>query len=198
MAANRLSRAFSRREKIMVLILAVIAVIAFYYFAVVQTVASTTAANDAALADIEDQIAVQNVISEKYAKMEAELEGLGSLDQLPEVASYDNLSNELQELNGVLAAATSYDLSFTAPEVEGETIRRVVNVSFTTPNYGSALSIVEALQNGKYRCEIRDISLTSKILANGSIDSVTGTLKVTYYETTVGANNLNGLNEKKS
>ncbi len=197
--ANRLmSRSFTKREKIMILVLAVLLVVASYYFFVVQNVALTKASNTAKLEEVQDQMTVQTTIASMRNKMEQELGSMGDVNSLPVIATYDNLRNELDELNGVLAKASSYDLKLAQPTLEGETVRRVVTLTFTTPNYDTAMAIVEGLQNGKYRCEISDFALTGKMLASGSVESVSGTLSITYYETTAGATNTNGLVEKKS
>lgn len=196
---NRLmSRAFTRREKVMMLVLAVLLLTAAYYFFVVQNVASIKATNATQLQEVEDQIAVQNTISSMRSKMQQELDKMGDRRELPVIAAYDNLSNELDELNGLLATATSYDMKLSQPNLEGDTVRRVVALSFTTPSYDSAMTIISRLQSGSYRCVITDFSMVGKMLANGSIESVSTTLSMTYYETTVGATNLNGLVEKKA
>lgn len=195
MATNILSRAFSKREKGLLLVLVFVLIAAVYYFGVVVNVQNTKTANEQEIASIQDDIAVQQRITELRTKMENELESLGSLSDLPQVAVYDNVSNEISELNGVLSSASDFDISFETPTLEGDTIRRNVKVSYTVPNYTEALSIVDKLQNGKYRCEVTNFNLTAKFLANGSIESVSGSLDITYYETAVGSNNLNGLQE---
>lgn len=195
MAINVMSRSFTKREKGLFLILAIALIAVVYYFGVVVNVQNTKAANEEEIASIQNDIAVQEKITELRTKMEYELESLGSLSELPQVAVYDNVSNEISELNGVLSSASDYDISFETPTLEGDTIRRNVKVSYTVPNYTEALSIVDKLQNGKYRCEVTNFDLTAKLLANGSIESVSGSLDITYYETAVGATNLNGLQE---
>lgn len=194
--ASIFKRSFSTIEKVLIAVLIVALLGAAYYFGVVKNVADTKAANEQALASLEDEIASQRSVNMLRTQMEAELGDLGSLSSLPVVATYDNVSNELAELNSILSKASAYDLKFSAPEKSGTTIRRVVSISFTTPNNESALNIIGELKNGPYRCEITDFSLTAKLLADGSVESVAGTMTVTYYETSIGAGNLNGVVEK--
>lgn len=53
------------------------------------------------------------------ARMKAELlEALGEDGTLPVVAVYDNIRNELNELNALMGGATTYNLSFAQPTVE--------------------------------------------------------------------------------
>lgn len=191
-----LNRSFSTREKVLLLVLAVVLVIGAYYFLVVKNVADTLTANQQQLEEIQIQIDAQNTIAQARSRMEAELAELGDGESLPEVAVYDNIRNELNELNALMASATSYDLTFDQPELEGSLVRRTVSVSFTVPTYRAALDVVKALENGSYKCLIEDFALNGKLLPDGSVESVSATMSVTYVETTNGSTNLGGLPEE--
>lgn len=191
-----LNRSFSTREKVLILVLGILLIVACYYFLVVKNVADTSAANDLKLTEIKTEIEAQTSLATARTKMEGELAGLGDVANLPEVAVYDNIRNELDELNALMAGATTYDLKFAQPVLTDTLVRRPVTVSFTTPTYAAALEVVRALENGSYRCEITDFSLTGKLLADGSVESVASTLNVTYLETTKDSTNLSGLVEK--
>ena len=193
---SALNRSFSTREKVLLLVLAVVLVIGAYYFLVVKNVADTLTANQQQLEEIQIQIDAQNTIAQARSRMEAELAELGDGESLPEVAVYDNIRNELNELNALMASATSYDLTFDQPELEGSLVRRTVSVSFTVPTYRAALDVVKALENGSYKCLIEDFALNGKLLPDGSVESVSATMSVTYVETTNGSTNLGGLPEE--
>lgn len=189
-----LNRSFSTREKVLLLILAIVLVLGAYYFLVIKNVADTLAANQAELQQVQLDIDQQTALAAARSAMEREL---AESEDLPEVAVYDNIRNELNELNTLLASAATYDVTFEPPELEGTLVRRSVSVSFTVPDYLSALNMVRALENGSYRCAISDFSLDGKMLADGSVESVSATLDVTYYETTKGSANLSGLPESE-
>lgn len=191
-----LNRSFSTSEKVLMLVLAVLLVVACYYFLVVKNVADTIAANEDRLADIEISINAQEMLAADRARMKAELEALGEDGTLPVVAVYDNIRNELNELNALMGGATTYNLSFAQPTVEDKLVRREVTVSFTVPDYAAALDVVRKLKNGTYRCEITDFSVIGDMLADGTVDSVDAVLTVTYLETTNGAATTAGLVEK--
>ncbi|WP_241963780.1 hypothetical protein [Gordonibacter sp. 28C] len=193
-----LNRSFSTREKVLMLVLAVLLVAACYYFLVIKNVADTKLENDLQLQEIQQQIDTQTALAMARTRMEGELEKLGDVNKLPVVATYDNIRNELDELNALLAGVGTYDVKFGQPELEGELVRRPVTITYTVPSYDAALGIVQSLQNGSYRCDITDFTLTGKMLADGSIESVNATLDVTYFETTRGASNLSGLAEAKA
>ena len=172
-----LNRSFSTSEKVLMLVLAVLLVVACYYFLVVKNVADTIAANEDRLADIEISINAQEMLAADRARMKAELEALGEDGTLPVVAVYDNIRNELNELNALMGGATTYNLSFAQPTA-------------------AALDVVRKLENGTYRCEITDFSVIGDMLADGTVDSVDAVLTVTYLETTNGAATTAGLVEK--
>lgn len=178
------------------LVLVIVLLVAAYYFFVVRNVADTQAANAIEMEQVQSDIDLQNTLKQVYEKKQRELDELGALGSLPEVAAYDNLRNELDELNTILGQTSAYDIKFATPEIDGDLIRRVVNITFTAPSYGDAFSIVDQLQNGKYRCDVTDFTVTAQLLADGSVKSVNATLKVTYFETANGATSLNGLVEK--
>lgn len=193
-----LNRSFSTRETVLILVLVFLLIVACYYFLVVKNVADTMAANNAELASIEMNIDVQESLAADRARMKAELEALGDNETLPEVATYDNIRNELNELNALLGNATTYNLSFGQPTVEGQLVRRTVTASFTVPSYAEAIDTVRKLENGTYRCQITDFTMKGDLLANGSVSSVNATFNVTYLETTSGAANTSGLVEKEA
>ena len=186
-----LNRSFSTSEKVLMLVLAVLLVVACYYFLVVKNVA-----NEDRLADIEISINAQEMLAADRARMKAELEALGEDGTLPVVAVYDNIRNELNELNALMGGATTYNLSFAPPTVEDKLVRREVTVSFTVPDYAAALDVVRKLENGTYRCEITDFSVIGDMLADGTVDGVDAVLTVTYVETPTGAATSAGLVEK--
>lgn len=191
-----LNRSFSTREKVLILILAVLLVGTCYYYLVVKNVQDTLVANQTQLEEVNLKIEQQTALAAARSRMEAELAALGAEETLPEVAVYDNIRNELDELNALMSGAITYDLKFSQPTLEGSLVRRPVAVSFTVGDYASALDVVRKLENGSYRCEITEFTLTGKMLADGSIGSVSAALSVTYLETTNGATNLSGLAEQ--
>lgn len=193
-----LNRSFSGREKGLLLVLVVLLVGACHYFFVVKSVADTVAANEQQLEDIRLQVDQQTMLASVRQRMQAELDELGKQQPVPEVAVYDNLKNELDQLNALMASVITYDLKFEQSVLDGHLVRRPVTVSFTTSNYSAALDVVRALGNGAYRCEIMNFSMTGKLLADGSVESVASTFNVTYLETTNGSTNLGGLVEKSA
>ena len=193
-----LNRSFSTREKWLLLILALVLVAGAYYYLVVKNVTDTLIANQQQLEELQIQIDEQSSIALARGRMEAELAELGDGESLPEVAVYDNIRNELNELDALMATAASYDLTFDQPELDGSLVRRTVSVSFTVSDYRAALDVVKALENGTYKCLIENFALNGKLRADGSVESVSATMDVTYLESTNGSTNLGGLAQEET
>lgn len=193
MAHKLMNRTFSKREKVLLLIVALLAVVALYYFLIVKMLGEAQVAQAEQLENLEIQISVQKTLATNYAKMEHALAERAASGELSIVAIYDNVGNEINELNSVLAQTSAYSISWEQPVLDGQTVRRKVKISFTSPSYDSAISVISALQNGRYRCQVGDISLTGKMKADGSIESVAVSLSTVFYETTKGSTTTNGL-----
>lgn len=106
--------------------------------------------------------------SAKYAsmsKMQAELDEIFSngKDKVTEIAPYDNAKVVMSELNGILSQSLNYKLSFADPVVEADgTVRRTVGMSFSCNGYDSAKRIISNLCNSRWRCLMKNISVSGE------------------------------------
>ncbi len=193
MANKLMNRVFTKREKVLLLVVIVLVIAGLYYLLVIKNLGEAQAVQTEQLDTLKTQVAAQKTLASNYAKMEKVLSEMDSTDKLSIVASYDNVGNEINELNSVLAQTSAYNISWEQPALDGQTVRRKVKISFTSGSYDAAISVIDALQNGKYRCQVGDITLAGKMLADGTIESVAVSLSATFYETTNGATTTNGL-----
>ncbi len=193
MANKVITRSFSTREKILLLIMVILAIAALYYFGLVKNVIDAQAENTAKLDEIEIQTQAQTALAARYTSMQQRLDALGPDKNLPVVAVYDNLENELMDLYAILENTTDSALDFKKPTLSDKTVRREIKISFITANYDSAFAVVSALQDGKYRSLVNDITMNGKLYANGEVESVSTSLTVTFFETTSGSINTSGL-----
>ena len=190
-----LSHAFSTREKVLIGILVVILLIAFYYFMIVRGVSDRIESNEAELSEIQTELDIQNSIAAQRTKMEDELDSLGDSSNLAVVAVYDNFNNEFDELNGILDNAISFDLKFSEPIATGSLVRRDVVITFTSNSYADAMGYVQKIQDGSYRCLTTDMTMSTntKTTSTSAAGTITTTMSVTYFETTEGAETTAGL-----
>ena len=99
-----------------------------------------------------------------------------------EIPDYDNIEKVMLQLNGILAHAQEYSLSFgEITDAADGILSRPVELSFTAGSYTSAREIINQLYQCPYRCAVSDISEQAE--TNLSSDgTVQVDLTITFYE----------------
>lgn len=180
-----MGRSFTKREKVLLIILAVLLVGCFYYLFVLQPALNTISSAESRYTALQDEILIQQTVALKKAELQqqiAEAEAAGvNQKTLP---AYDNTKNELAALNGILAEANSYSITFADADTSQSLIRRGVSISFTTDSYAAAQSVLAKLINCQYSCLVTDITITAGSAGStSSTGSVSSTAAVTFFET---------------
>ncbi len=193
-------RDFTVREKIVLFLLALVAVAILYYLLVFTAAKNERIALEAEEQDIFTQIEVEETkatrlvtMKEFLASKPEELRGT--------IEPYNNLSKELYELDEIMKAAGTYSVSFEEAVCTDNIVRRNIGVVFEAKNYETAHDIIEAIKNSKYRSIITDVAVSSANDGKGSLTDgspVSVTMRVTFFETTDGAKDLSGLTYDKS
>lgn len=192
-----MSRKFTTREKILLIICAVLMLGLFYYKVVWVDTADTIAASNTA--DLETEIMMQETMAAKKADMENEIK-TNADSVIGEVATYNNFSNEMNELDKILAAADTYSLSFSEATLEGSTVRRNIDVVYHASTYQNMKSILQKLHDCKYRCLIGDVSITTTTSEASNIQTSSDlnvSLTITFYETTLDSETTAGLAQEE-
>lgn len=173
------------REKVMLLFLVVLLVGVVYYMGFYQPTQNEIASIRQQISEADAQIAASSAKIASINAMQAELDEIFSRpeDEITEIAPYDNVTGVMAELNGILAAASEYNLSFQEPSVQDDgTVRRVITMSFSSDTYETARDILQSLTNCQWRCMVSNLSL------NGSDDFTQGSVSVsatiTFFEST--------------
>ncbi len=170
-----LSRKFTTREKVLLLILALILLGELYYLLVHQTVQreledaririeAATVSYDAERARAAEKEEMQKKIKEAGED--------GSVHPLPD---YDNSTNVVAYLNGVMASTEEYNLVFSTVDFSNYTAKRSVNMSFSCRGYSAVRDIVSKLENGPYYCEVTGLSMAA---GSGNSDITGGKMSV--------------------
>lgn len=180
-----LLRAFTRREKVLMVVLAVVMLMGVYIMGIHYPVRDSLDRLEQERADLELDLQIVQLQHSKYQAMRAELEDILSLppDQVTVMPNYDNLQPLMNRLNQIFTLSVAYDMSFDPVSVEDSVARRTIQMTFTCANYADARSIVEQLCHTGWRCLISDLSLstpqnTGDLAAGAVVASVT----VTYFE----------------
>ena len=153
-----LSRDFTRAEKIILVILALVLVGLAYYQFVYKMVAESIQKAHAEAEAIRVEMTGVNAKIQRMEEMQAELESIQSNPNASYMGSYNNSKEELAFLNDVLGGALQYKVTFSNVTRDGDQIRRNFSLQFTTEDYASMERIISRLCDGKLRCLINDIS----------------------------------------
>lgn len=187
-----LSRKFTTREKVLLLILILILVGELYYLLVHRRVENDLLE---AQSRLEEATVSYNIESAKTAKKNGMLKAIGEAQKDADVhplPDYDNSTNVVAYLNGVLASADEYNLIFNTVSYSNYVAMRPINMSFTCQGYSAVRNIVTQLENGPYYCEVTGLSMA----AGNGIDDLTGgnvsvQLTAVFYEY-IGTEQLEG------
>ena len=188
-----MSREFTKKEKIMIvlllLILAGLSYYRFFFIPVQNRIATADTRREAArmeLSIVEAQIA-------RLQAMQDELDGIESAEHSTYLASYNNSEAEIRLLNRLLADTLQYSLSFSNVTRDEDLIRRNITMQFKTTDYNAMRELIENLIDGEFRCLIGDMRCST----SSKDGSVTATATVTFYETMVDGTPDDGLPVEK-
>lgn len=193
---KRLSRDFTRGEKALLLLLALILVGLTYYLVVDRPVRS---ALESARAEKEALVTERTTLQGQIArmeKMEKELESIRANPGVSQMGSYNNSKAELDFLNELLAETEEYNVTFTGVTRDGDQVRRNFNLKFTVQDFATAERLLMKIYACDMRCLINDISYSRTRTYYNSADRlhyardyyerVNVSATATFYETMVG------------
>lgn len=195
-----LTYTFSKREKVMLVVLACILVIVAWYLLVFQNVNNQISSLNSQIATVQDQTTLdsaklaqmntmQKVIDENKAK------GVKAVS-LP---TYDNVQALMAALNTTLSSTNNYSLTFdNLDRSDSKLVKRGVTMTFGCNSYADAKTIIIAIKQGAYPCTIDSVSMTDNTaktssfysnVASGSSSAASTSscgvsMHVTYYEKT--------------
>lgn len=192
-----MNRAFTTREKVLLVILAVL-IIGIGYFKLLLEPINTSIENYQNMtASEQDEILVNTALLQKKKQMETELEELFASGDPTPIPVYDNSGNLLVELHRILDKSLDYSLNFSGVstmDVE-YLVRRPVSLTFQASTYAQARAIINELHDSDNVNCISDLSMK---INNGNLDYtneiihwdedddsdyyITVSLVITYYE----------------
>lgn len=185
-----MSREFTKKEKMLLLVCIVMFIGIFYYQLVWKSTSQII--KDYNVEKLEEELLLAETKVMKMVQMEKFIEEhKGKTRSI--VADYNNLQNEITELNKILTDAYTYQLDFEDATTDGKIVRRNINITFQTGDYSTAKKIIQSLKESRYKCLLRDISLVAKEGSLQTTDIVNVSLKVTFYEGVTDAVSIAGL-----
>lgn len=183
-----MSRNFTRAEKILLVLLAVLLIALIYYRFVYLTVNNSIASSQAEKKSIETDLAVAQQKVAQLEGMKSELDEVMGTEKASRMESYNNSKAETSFLSSILQSAKNYSISFSDVTRNGNQIRRSFTLQYMTNNYREAEAIMARLCQGEYRCLISDVDCSLDTKGVTTIG-----LTATFYETMVGGTPDSGL-----
>ncbi len=155
-----LSRKFTTREKVLLLILSVILLAELYFLLVHQRVEREFAQARSRTETATISYDIERVKAEKKQEMQKKIQEAEKDANARPLPDYDNSTNVVAYLNGVMAATEEYNLVFNAVDFSSYAAMRPINMSFSCQGYAAVRDIVAQLENGPYYCEVTGLSMS--------------------------------------
>ena len=173
-----MKKGLSAREKVLLLILVLMAIVAVYNYAFYLPTQEKISFYEEEALLIDDQVIVAEAKAAKMTRMEKELEAIksGDMTNVKELPAYDNSRNVMNSLSAILANATQYNVSFSGVSEEDGIVRRDITLNYNCNSYEAAKSILTQIYNGDYRCLIKDLHITQ------SSGTWNVNVQITYFE----------------
>lgn len=186
-----LSRKFTLREIILLLIAILLLLGIFYYQVILKDYNEAKVTFNTA--SLEDQESILTAKAMKYKQMKTYIEEHAD-DNYGTVAVYNNLSNEIEALSNVFTGIDNVSINWQEPSLTNTIVRRNATITFDVSSYEQAKNIMKSINELEYKCII-----TSTSLSDGNTTSITSSsditveLNVTFFETIEGAKTTSGL-----
>ncbi len=157
-----LKYSFSKREKTLLAVFAVIILALLWYVFVFQNIDNQVKEVDAKIATTQDKVSIDSAKLAQQSSMQDAIERYQAAGANPvSVPKYDNIQNVMDQLNSVLAGTSNYSMTF-EDIVKGDSgkIERGVALTFGCSSYDQAVSVLTSLARGPYPCRIDDFTIT--------------------------------------
>ena len=192
-----LKRKFTVRETVLLLFMSILFLGIFYYLLVASPVNEEISKCSSQQVPVEDDISTELIKASRKKKMLDEMEQSAGEPQ-GELKPYNNLNDEMRELYQALEEAESYNISFSEARASGTIVRRDISIAFQAGSYEQVRTILRNMANSQFRCIIKDMDISAssgrgESRGMASAGAVSVSVMITYYETTVGASDTNGL-----
>lgn len=159
-----MKKGLSIREKVLLIILGIVAAIAVYYYLFLIPTQDEIARLK------EQSVSIQNALSlteskiNNLNKMKAELESIkaGDNTDTKPLPAFDNRQNMMVELYAILLNTENYSISYGTDTDDGTTVSRSVRLNYSCGSYEAAKAILIAIQDGEYPCTFGNLNFSNE------------------------------------
>lgn len=189
-----MTREFTTREKVLLVILSLILLALCYYQFVDQPVRDQIAKAEDEAANLEIELQLVQAKLTEMRRMREEMDEILAGGKESMMGSYNNSKEEMRILNDVLSDTLQYSISFSNVTRNGDQIRRNFSLMFTTADYDAMEKVIAALAESKSRCLIGDVQCSQGVRSSMFdyrnnyyyADYMTVSATATFFETMVG------------
>lgn len=154
-------RKLSTRERVLLLLLAVIAIVSGYILLFYLPTTQRIESLNAQIAQSQELVAQLDAKLASQQQMENKLEQLSAQDaQVPYMPAYDNIQAVMTELHTILAGCQEYSLSFQSEQGEDHVFYRRVSIPFTCSSYEQAQEILQKLHDSTLRGLLENVQIS--------------------------------------
>lgn len=154
-------RKLSTRERVLLLLLAVIAIVSGYILLFYLPTTQRIESLNAQITQSQELVAQLDAKLASQQQMENKLEQLSAQDaQVPYMPAYDNIQAVMTELHAILAGCQEYSLSFQSEQGEDHVFYRRVSIPFTCSSYEQAQEILQKLHDSTLRGLLEDVQIS--------------------------------------
>ena len=180
-----LSRDFTLKEKILLLILSLALIGLAYYQFIDQPVRRELDTAKAEKETLQIELDAVQMQLAQLKRMEKELESLSKNNTMGIMGSYNNSKAEIALLNDILEDTQQYSIAFSDVTRNGDLIRRNFSLQFTASGYEEAVQMLTRLSRSECRCRLGNVYCQSE---DGNVlkGPVSVSATATFYETMVG------------
>lgn len=187
-----LTYSFSRREKALLLVLAVILLFLAWFVFVFQRTADEINRIDNEISVVDTQTTVASTQVKRMNAMQEAISKYKAAGVSPTpVPAFDNMTPLMTELNAIMAGTTTYTLSFDDLDTDtsSDYVLRGVTADFGCNSVSEAELVVTALAKGAYPCSIDSVSISdstagraSRVAGVSGLGAVSASVHVTFFE----------------
>ncbi len=185
-----MSREFSAREKVLLVVLVLMILGFVYYRFVDQPIRRELAEAEAERASLQSELAGVRSKIRELQRMRDEIDEITAGGRNSYMPSYNSAKAELALLNDILNRyAAQYSVSFTSVTRSGDQIRREFKLEFTAADYDSVGDIIDKLTGVEYRCMLGDCDCSAVEVRNAQGREETAlsvSTTATFFETMAG------------
>ena len=173
---------FTKREKIVLLVLVVFLLIGFYFLVIPYPVTTRLEEIEAEKLMVEDQTNLAITKGQVYVKMKNELNEIFALpfEKITVMPAYDNHTQLLYNYQSIFRDL-SPNLTFGNVSIDGGIATRTVSFTVTVKDYAEAKDFITKLTGTGFRCLLQNITVSP---SDGNIeaDQLTLSGNIIFYE----------------